>query len=124
MNPFTSAVVRNLVASGGLDENIQKLRTEYASRLEAMGAALRKYLPAAGWTLPQGGFFYWIQQPGLDAAEFRSRAISYKVDLRQGTLFSSQQGFQDHFRLSFSYYDPADIEEGVWRLGECLHLLN
>lgn len=120
MNPFTSALVRNLVACGGLDENIQKLRKEYARRLEAMGAALHKYLPAAEWTRPQGGFFYWVRRPGMDAVELRTRAKDYRVDLRQGALFSSQQGFQDHFRLCFSFNDSADIEEGVRRLGECL----
>jgi 2-aminoadipate transaminase len=119
MNPFTSALVRNLVASGGLEENIQKICTEYARRLEAMGAALNKYLPAAEWTRPQGGFFYWVRLPGLDAAELRCSAENYKVGLRQGALFSSQKGMQDYFRLSFSFYNLARIEEGVRRLGDC-----
>jgi len=120
MNPFTSAVVRNLVVSGGLDGNIQLLRTEYTSRLDAMGAALSKYLPAAEWTLPQGGFFYWVRLVGVDAEKLRRAAESYQVDLRQGALFSSQQGMREYFRLSFSYYDPTRIEEGVRRLGDCL----
>ena len=71
MNPFTSAVVRNLVASGGLDENIQILRREYARRLQALGAALNKYLPAAEWVTPRGGFFWWIRMAGMDTAELR-----------------------------------------------------
>jgi len=120
LNPFTSAVVRNLVASGGLDANIQKLRTEYASRLQAMGAALNTYLPATEWVIPQGGFFWWIRLPGMDTAELRCAAENHQVGLRQGSLFSSQQGLRDYFRLSFSFYDPTQIEEGVRRLGDCL----
>ena len=120
MNPFTSAVVRNLVASGGLDENIQILRREYARRLQALGAALNKYLQAAEWVTPRGGFFWWIRLAGMDTAELRRAAESYQVGLRQGSLFSSQKGLQDYFRLSFSFYDPIQIEEGVRRLGECL----
>ena len=120
MNPFTSALVRNLVASGGLDANILRLRMEYARRLDAMCAALNKYLPAAEWTLPQGGFFYWVRLSGMDAAELRRAAESCQVGLRQGALFSNQEGMQDYFRLSFSFYDPTRIEEGVRRLGDCL----
>jgi 2-aminoadipate transaminase len=120
MNPFTSALVRNLVASGGLEENIQKLRVEYASRLEALGDALNKYLPGAEWIRPQGGFFYWVRLAGVDVSELRGAAENHKVGLRQGALFSSQEGMHDYFRLSFSFYDPARIEEGVRRLGECL----
>ena len=120
MNPFTSAVVRNLVASNGLEKNIQNLCTEYTSRLEAMEAALNKYLPAAEWTIPQGGFFWWIRLAGKDTVELRRAAENYQVGLRQGVLFSSQQGMRDYFRLSFSFYDPIHIEEGVRRLYDCL----
>ena len=120
MNPFASAVVRNLVGSGGLNENIQKLRTEYACRLQALGAALNNYLPAADWVTPHGGFFWWIRMAGMDTTELRRAAEKYQVGLRQGSLFSSQKGLQDYFRLSFSFYDPIQIEEGVRRLGECL----
>lgn len=123
MNPFTSALVRNLVASGGLEENIRKLCSEYASRLDAMGTALNRYLPAAEWSRPQGGFFWWIRLPGLDTTELRRAAENFQVGLRQGSLFSSQLGLQDYFRLSFSFYDAIQIEEGVRRLGECLQNL-
>ncbi|MBC8496513.1 MAG: PLP-dependent aminotransferase family protein, partial [Chloroflexi bacterium] len=67
MNPFTSAVVRMLVESGGLKENIANLRKEYTRRLGAMDAALLRYLPTAEYTLPEGGFFFWVRLPGVDA---------------------------------------------------------
>jgi DNA-binding transcriptional MocR family regulator len=120
LNPFTSALTRHLVASGGLEENIHNLCKEYASRLEALGIAIDKYLPAAEWVRPLGGFFCWVSLPGVDAAVLRRAAEKYRVGFRQGSLFSSRQGMQDIIRLSFSFYDPANIEEGVRRLGECL----
>jgi DNA-binding transcriptional MocR family regulator len=120
MNPFTSAVVRELIESGGLEENISHLREEYTRRLKAMDAALRKHLPAAKYRLPQGGFFFWVQLPGVDAGELRSKAMENKVDIRQGALFSSQGGNQDYFRFSFCFYDAEAIEEGVKRLRDCL----
>lgn len=120
MNPFTSALVRGLIESGGLDENITNLRRDYSQRLTAMDAALRTHLPTAEYTLPQGGFFFWVNFPGVDAADLRSRAQEFQVDFRQGALFSSQAGMQDYLRLGFCFYDSAAIEEGVKRLGDCL----
>jgi DNA-binding transcriptional MocR family regulator len=120
MNPFTSALVRGLIESGGLEQNIAGLRMEYTRRLEALDVALRQHLPAAEYTRPVGGFFFWVRLPGVDAAELRPKAHKYKVDFRPGALFSSRQGLQDYVRLGFCYYAPTDLEEGVKRLSECL----
>jgi len=120
MNPFTSALVRGLIETGGLDDNIEHLRTEYSLRRNALDAALRQHLPAAEYALPQGGFFFWVRLPGVDASELRRRAQEFQVDLRQGELFSSHSGLQEYFRLSFCYYSPEALEEGVRRLANCL----
>jgi DNA-binding transcriptional MocR family regulator len=120
MNPYTSALVHSLIESGELEKNITKLRREYARRLGAMDAALRQHLPKAEYTHPQGGFFFWAHLPGVDAAELRRKAKEFKVDFRQGTLFSSQKGMQDYVRLSFCFYGPEAIKEGVKRLRDCL----
>ena len=120
MNPFTSALVRGLVESGGLEENITSLRKEYAVRLNAMDAALHQHLPAAEYARPQGGFFFWVRLPGVDGGQFRHEALEFDVGLRQGALFSSQKGMHDCIRLSFCFYDSEAIEEGVKRLRDCL----
>jgi 2-aminoadipate transaminase len=120
MNPFTSAQVRGLIETGGLDENIKHLRTEYSLRRNALDAALRQHLPAAEYTLPQGGFFFWVRLPGVDAGELRRRAREFQVDLRQGELFSSHSGLQEYFRLSFCYYGQEALEEGARRIRHAL----
>ncbi|MEA2008623.1 MAG: aminotransferase class I/II-fold pyridoxal phosphate-dependent enzyme, partial [Chloroflexota bacterium] len=120
MNPFTSAILRYLIASGGLEANIAHLRREYAHRLKVMDAALRLHLPRAEYVIPQGGFFFWVHLPGVDAAKLREKAKQYKIDFRQGALFSSRRAMREYIRLSFAYYAPKEIEEGVRRLGACL----
>jgi DNA-binding transcriptional MocR family regulator len=120
MNPYASALVRGLIESGELDKNIARLQKEYTSRLEAMDSALRIHLPQAKYSLPQGGFFFWVQLPGVNATELRLKAKEFKVDFRQGVLFSSQEGLLDFFRLSFCFYSPEAIEEGVKRLSDCV----
>ncbi len=120
MNPFTSAMVRGLIESGELEDNIERLRAEYARRLNALEAALRQHLPIAEYSIPQGGFFFWVRLPGVDAAELRRAAKEYKVDIRQGALFSSHTGMREYFRLGFCYYGPEAIAEGVKRLRDCI----
>ena len=120
MNPFTSALVRSLIESGGLADNVAVLRREYAHRLNTLDTALRQYLPSAEYITPQGGFFFWVRLPGVDAAELRQRAQEFHVDFRPGVLFSSQGGMRDTLRLCFSFYKSLEIEEGVKRLRNSL----
>lgn len=120
MNPYTSVLVRGLIDSGGLDENIANLHNTYSLRLEAMDSALQKYLPQSDYNKPEGGFFFWVKIPGVNAAELRPSANEHKVDFRQGILFSSQLGMDEYLRLGFCFYDPENIVEGVLRLKICL----
>ena len=120
MNPYTSALVRGMLDSGELGDNITNLRGAYSQRLKAMDAALKEHLPGAEYSSPTGGFFFWVKFPGIDVAELRQKANDFMVDFRQGALFSSQMGMGEYLRLGFCYYDPKDIEVGVRRLKECL----
>jgi DNA-binding transcriptional MocR family regulator len=122
MNPYTSALVRGLIESGELETNIIELRTEYGTRLKAVDAALRAHLSKSEYTLPEGGFFFWVRLPGVDAADLRSQARDFKVDFRQGKLFSSQSALEDYLRISFCNYKPNAIEEGIIRLGKCVEM--
>ncbi len=56
----------------------------------------------------------------LKPVNLRKKAQEFKVDFRQGELFSSQMGMQEFVRLGFCFYDPEGIEEGIKRLRDCL----
>lgn len=120
MNPFTSAIVRSLIENGGLEKNISSLLDIFQNRIQAMDKSLRKHFPQAQFATPHGGYFFWLQIPGMDMTELRKKVKQHKVDLRPGVLFSSQNGLTDYFRLSISYYDADQIEEGILRLKQCL----
>ncbi|MEZ0394813.1 MAG: PLP-dependent aminotransferase family protein [Anaerolineales bacterium] len=120
LNPFASAVVREAIENGGLAANIERLRAVYRRRLAFMDAALRRLLPGAAYTPPQGGFFFWLRLPGVDAVLLRQQARARRVDLRPGVLFSGRGGLGEYLRLSFSFYPEAEIEEGLQRLAACL----
>ena len=121
MNPFTSAVVRGLIEDGSLQRNITHLVETYSARVNSMDEALKRYLPEAQFTTPRGGYFFWVRLPGCDARTLRKDAQSLQTDFRPGILFSSQDGLHDYIRLSISFYDSADIDLGLKRLGQSLH---
>ena len=121
LNPFTSAVVHHVIESGGLAQNIAKLNDIYKSKLSVTNSALEKYLPQTTWASPQGGYFFWVRLPdGMDAAELQRKATDFKVGFRPGVRFSSRDGLHDYIRLSFVFYEPEEIEEGIVRLKRCL----
>lgn len=120
LNPFTSAIVRSLIEKGDLDKNIASLTDELGRRMKAMDGAIKKYLPQIKYTSPHGGYFFWLQAPGMDTQEFQKKAKEFKVGLRPGIRFSSRNGLTDYFRLSISHYGVDDIEEGILRLKKCL----
>ncbi len=120
MNPFTSAIVRGVVESGALQDNITRLRRVYGVRVQAMEASLRRNLSDAEFVTPQGGYFFWIRLPGGDMELLRDAVQAHQVDYRPGILFSSQNGLKEFIRLSISFYDPAEIDLGVQRLRRAL----
>jgi DNA-binding transcriptional MocR family regulator len=121
LNPFTSAIVRGVIESGGLENNINKLINIYRSRIHTMDSALRQYLPDLEYSTPHGGYFFWLRLPdSIDAKELRKKAPEFKVDFRPGSLFSSTSGLKNYIRLCFVHYEEKEIEEGVIRLSQFL----
>jgi DNA-binding transcriptional MocR family regulator len=121
LNPFTSAIVREVIESEGLENNINKLINIYRSRLDVMNSALRQHLPNVQYSVPGGGYFFWLRLPEkTDARELRKNARFFKVDFRPGTLFSSRDGLEDQIRLCFVHYEAGEIQEGILRLKEYL----
>jgi len=120
LNPFTSAIVRELIEAGDLRRNIDTLIATYRSRLKVMDSALRREIPQAEYELPQGGYFFWVRLPGIDTGKLREDAKKFQVGLRQGALFSSKKGMREYARLCYTFYNEENIEEGVRRLNQCL----
>lgn len=121
LNPFTSAIVNEVIESGGLGNNINKLIDIYRSRVKVMDMALRQHLPDIEYSVPHGGYFFWLQLPEtIDTNELRKKAPSFKVDFRPGSLFSSRDGLKNYIRLCYVHYEENEIEEGVLRLKQCL----
>ncbi|MGD2271300.1 MAG: PLP-dependent aminotransferase family protein [Desulfobacterales bacterium] len=118
LNPFTSGVVQSVLELGLQHDHLSYLKEIYTKRSAALSAALHDHLPPdVGHSEPQGGFFIWLCLPEqIDAETFRNRARDQMVDFQPGIHFSSRQTLRNHIRLSYSYYEVAELREGVRRL--------
>ena len=121
LNPFTSAIVQKVIEQGALEENIVKLTSIYRNRAAVLDSLLRQHLPGCDYTTPRGGYFFWVHLPkGKNANSLLLRAQDLNVGFRPGTFFSSQGRMEDFIRLSYVFYEPDDLEQGILRIKQSL----
>ncbi len=120
LNHFTSNLVRVALEEGGQKDYLDGLRRAYWQRVEAMDAALRRHInDRAVWSVPAGGFFFWLTcGDEIDTTILLKAAISAKVGFLPGSRCSSVGGLGHCLRLCFTHYDIPEIEEGIRRLGQ------
>jgi 2-aminoadipate transaminase len=119
-NPFTSALVRSAIEMGLQHDQLKTLTTTYTKRKVALSRALKECLPASvRFVEPDGGFFIWLVFPeGVDTEKMWVEARRKNVGYLPGVKFSSDRKLQNCARLSFSYFEIPQLEEGAWRLAE------
>jgi 2-aminoadipate transaminase len=121
LNPFTAGVMQSMLDLGWQDECLAHLKAIYQERSTALSAALRRHVPAASFAEPGGGFFIWLRLPEEQKTqEILVRARQNEVSFQPGVKFSSAQGLQNYLRLSFAYYETAQLIEGVNRLAQVI----
>jgi 2-aminoadipate transaminase len=116
------AAIHELIARGGFEPNLERVRALLRERRDAMLAALERRLDGrATWSEPEGGYFLWLRLEGVDTADLLARAEPEGVTFVKGTdFFPAGRGGSDAARLAFSYETPARIEEGVSVLARLL----
>jgi 2-aminoadipate transaminase len=105
-----------------LDAHVRRLCTAYRERRDAMVAALPDALPAGStWSDPDGGMFVWARLPGgVDTADLLRTALAHDVAFVPGAPFFAGPPDRATLRLSFTTPTPAQITEGMRRLGAAL----
>lgn len=116
LNPFTSGVVHSLIILGMADRVLDDLKLVYAERSRVLCAALRDAIPEARFVEPSGGYFVWMQLPGVSAVELLPVAREARVAFHAGARFATGDQFGDTVRLSFAHYDSDMLRDGVQRL--------
>ncbi len=101
---------------------LQDLTRTYAERRDAMLEALAEHFPAeAHWTVPEGGFFVWVEMPAfLDLKSILAEAVEHGVTYVPGDAFFPDGRGRNCMRLAFCFAEPDAIREGIRRLAEVL----
>ena len=119
-NHFASALVREVIDLGLLDENIRRLRAVYSERADATDLATRRrFGDLVDFRKPSGGYYFWLRFPGgLDAEELLPLAEERGVSYRPGNAFSESGRSTDFLRLTYTLYEKGELEEEVRRLAD------
>ena len=119
---FIQYIANDICQRGILKAHSRRIRNEYRKRRDVMLAAMERYFPdGVRWTHPQGGLFLWVHLPKeIDVEELFHAAIEERVAFVPGYVFYPNGGGRDTMRLNFSCMPPADIEEGIKRLGRVI----
>ncbi len=118
INHYTSHIVRHAIDLGLQQTFVGELRRTYRSRVEAMHDSLQSLFgDLATWRRPDGGYFFWLRfDEDVDTSVLRERARSRQTGFQPGSVSSSERGFSNFVRLSFTHYDENDIREGIARM--------
>ncbi|HEX2188131.1 MAG TPA: PLP-dependent aminotransferase family protein [Longimicrobiaceae bacterium] len=123
---FTQRVISSYIDQGLLPAHLERLRSEYGARRDAMDAALREHLGSTGarWRTPTAGVFTWVEMPdGTDTVPLLGTALDTEgVAFFPGSAFAvGGDGYASNcLRLNFSHCGPERIREGVARLGRVI----
>jgi DNA-binding transcriptional MocR family regulator len=115
---LSQATVYEFLRRGNLEPNLERVCALLRARRDAMVAALDQHLPEAVWTVPEGGYFLWLELPrGVETTDLRAEGVTFVP----GADFFAGAGGENAVRLAFSYASPTEIEEGVRRLASAVH---
>jgi 2-aminoadipate transaminase len=113
---LAQATVYQFLRHGLFEPNLERVRELLGARRDAMIEALERELSGrARWNRPEGGYFLWLELPGVDASQLLPRAAGAGVTFVPGSDFG---GATSSARLAFSFVSLAEIDEGVRRLAK------
>jgi DNA-binding transcriptional MocR family regulator len=122
-NMVAQSIVNQFVRSGRMDSAIATVKDALRERRDTLVAALRRELPEAEFSPPEGGYFMWVVLPeDVNVAELETAASERGVIFVKGTDFLLEGG-ENTLRLAYSGVTPAQIDEGVSRLAEAVRSL-
>ncbi len=123
---FHQMTLARLLADGGYDRQVERLRAVYRVKRDAfLGAMDEQFAGVEGvsWTRPEGGLFVWLTAPeGMDLGPHgpvwprcRERGVIY---VPGQYAYADEPGPPptNHARLCFGVPDDDDLVEGVRRL--------
>ena len=116
----SEAIVHQFCVSGDIERSVQTVSTALAERAQLLAESLRKHIPGATFTEPDGGYFLWVDLPAdVDVDKLFPAAMRKGVAIVKGSDFLLEGG-QNALRLAYSAVTVDQIDEGVRRLAAAI----
>lgn len=114
--------VAELLASGGYDRHLRRLRTALAGNVERYREAIATQFPdGTRVSAPRGGFVLWVELPtGVDALALHEQALRRRIVVAPGPLFSARQRFTNFIRISAGEPWSDRVADGIRTLARLI----
>jgi len=105
---------------GGYDRHLRQLRQTLAeSRALALRAIVKHFPSGTRVTRPEGGYFCWVELPReVDALRLHKLALSHRISLAPGALFSADQRFSHFLRINYGHPQKGQLEAALKTVGQ------
>lgn len=127
---FNQVLMATVLEMGLFDEHVERLRTEYHRKIDAILRAADDYLgkiPGVRWVRPTGGLYLWLRLPeGLDtglSSPLFERAVAEGVLYVPGRHCYPAEGQSqpdNELRLSFGCQSAEGLRRGVAALARAI----
>lgn len=115
---LTQKAILPLLHSERMRNHIKKLRIALQLRRDMMIELLTEHMPpGVSWIPPQGGVNLWLSlPPQIDTEDFLIYARNHQITFLPGAACYPIESKRHFLRLSFSYMNERELEEGVQAL--------
>nr|WP_289037860.1 PLP-dependent aminotransferase family protein [uncultured Allobacillus sp.] len=127
-HPFAEATLGSYIAQTDMKKRFEMLRKVYQQNSKVLISSLEKYLgDIATWQQPSGGYFVWVNIPGINTSEILVEVMQAGVSYVPGKhFFVHEQEGLSYLRLSFSFVSREEMVSAVEILSQVIkkHLNN
>jgi DNA-binding transcriptional MocR family regulator len=115
----TQVAIASYLQDGGYDAHLRRLRRSLADHQAAMVDAVHRHFPdGTRVSIPQGGYFIWLELPEqFDAVALFWAASAQGISIAPGPMFSARGEFRHCIRLNSGQVWNRKIEDAVVRIG-------
>ncbi|WP_430784935.1 PLP-dependent aminotransferase family protein [Actinoplanes sp. G11-F43] len=116
----SEAIVHQFCVSGDIEKSVRTVSTALGERAKVLAESIRKHIPGATFTEPDGGYFLWVDLPeDVDVDKLFPAAMKKGVAVVKGSDFLLEGG-RNSLRLAFSAVTVDQIDEGVRRIADAI----
>lgn len=110
--------IAELLANGGYDHYLRKIRGIYGRQTALMAKAVERCFPkGTRVNAPSGGFVLWVEMPEkVDSIKLYEDALHCGITVAPGKIFSACGKYGNYLRLNAAYWSKR-IEQAISTVG-------